>query len=45
MNMHETASVLRDVSRISLGQFSRPLTAAASVAAVAPTAELSTRLV
>ncbi len=44
MNMHDTASVFIEVSRISRHE-NRPFRAAASVAQVAPTAELSTRLV
>ena len=45
MNMQETSSVLIDVVACSSRQVRRPLTTAASVAQVAPTAELSTRLV
>jgi hypothetical protein len=44
MNMQEMASVLRTVSSKTL-VLKRPLNSAASVAARAPTAELSTRLV
>ena len=43
-NMADTSSVCREVLT-SKGQLSRRLAAAARVAAVAPTAELSTRLV
>ena len=44
MNMQDIPRVLRIVSSITF-RFSRPLTNAAMVAQVAPTAELSTRLV
>ena len=44
MNMHEIPRVLRTVSSMTL-RLSRRLARAARVAAVAPTAELSTRLV